>query len=62
MNQVPVSIRSPMAIAASVSPVQTAAVRPKGLSFINPMASSSEPTFMMPMTGPKLSSLITRME
>ena len=62
MNQVPVSTRSPMAIAASSSVVQIEAVRPKSLSFMSATASSSEATFMIPATGPKDSSVMTPME
>ena len=62
MNQVPVSTSAPMRVAASSSAVHTDAVRPNALSFISVMASSSEATFMMPTTGPKLSSRITAME
>jgi len=61
MNQVPVAICSPMARAAVSSLVHTDAVKPNSLSFMSATACSSEPTFMIPTTGPKLSSLITRM-
>jgi hypothetical protein len=62
MNHVPVSTRSPMAMAASASAVHTAAVSPKLLSFIRAIASSSPPTGMMPTTGPKTSSCISGIE
>ena len=61
MNQVPVAICSPMASAAFSSLVHTDAVKPKALSFMSDTACSSEATFMMPTTGPKLSSVMTRM-
>ncbi len=47
---------SPMRTAASSSIVQIAAVRPKALSFIRRIASSSERTLITPTTGPKHSS------
>jgi hypothetical protein len=60
MNQVPVSTRDPNASAMSSSRVHTDAVSPKSLSFMRATASSSSRTRAMPTTGPKLSSLITR--
>ena len=51
-----------MATAAVSSAVQIEAVSPKQLSFIKSTASSSEPTFMIPTTGPKLSSVMTLIE
>jgi hypothetical protein len=62
MNTVPTSMRLARRSAASTSWVQRLAVSPYGLSFISASASSSLATFMMPATGPKLSSIITRME
>ena len=41
---------------------QTLAVNPKGLSFIQRMASASSFTDMIPTTGPKVSSVMTRIE
>ncbi len=61
MNQVPVSTWSPMAMAASASAVQMAAVRPYSLWFISRTASWSSETFTMPITGAKLSSVMRRM-
>ncbi len=51
-----------MATAAVSSAVQMEAVSPKRLSFIKSTASPSEPTVMIPTTGPKLSSTITLIE
>jgi hypothetical protein len=62
MNQVPVSIRSPIATAASTSRDHTQADRPYGESFISAIASSSPDTFMIPTTGPNDSSRITLIE
>ncbi len=61
MNQVPASTLAPISKAASVSRVKMAAVRPKSLSFMRAMASSSLATRMTPTTGPKVSSVMTRM-
>ena len=44
-----------------MSSVHTDAVRPYGLSFMRRTASASSRTGMIPTTGPKVSSDITRM-
>jgi hypothetical protein len=61
MNTVPVSSRAASRSTRSGSALHSETVRPNSLSFISARAVSSSGTFMMPTTGPKLSSRITRM-